>query len=171
MGTSRIPTRRPISKRASSAATSGPAASRPTLIGRAERKSRSPFGGQEVYVSPASPPSSIRSRSVKRCPERRSCSVSAPVGSIATSIQWLTSERPFTSAPSPGGRVPRAPVAPAARPALANPSPGTVGDRNAMRTSRSEEHTSELQSQSNLVCRLLLEKKKKKHNKNMHEKE
>src|SRR2546430_12904844 len=27
-------------------------------------------------------------------------------------------------------------------------------------TSRSEEHTSELQSQSNLVCRLLLEKKK-----------
>src|SRR2546430_3763839 len=31
------------------------------------------------------------------------------------------------------------------------------------RANRSEEHTSELQSQSNLVCRLLLEKKKKKH--------
>src|SRR2546430_3796987 len=30
------------------------------------------------------------------------------------------------------------------------------------RCTRSEEHTSELQSQSNLVCRLLLEKKKKK---------
>src|SRR5688572_32756250 len=30
---------------------------------------------------------------------------------------------------------------------------------------RSEEHTSELQSQSNLVCRLLLEKKKKKKEK------
>src|SRR2546427_8098926 len=30
---------------------------------------------------------------------------------------------------------------------------------------RSEEHTSELQSQSNLVCRLLLEKKKRKHKK------
>src|SRR5688572_32513004 len=29
-------------------------------------------------------------------------------------------------------------------------------------TQRSEEHTSELQSQSNLVCRLLLEKKKQK---------
>src|SRR2546430_3412626 len=28
---------------------------------------------------------------------------------------------------------------------------------------RSEEHTSELQSQSNLVCRLLLEKKNKEH--------
>src|SRR5256886_2977974 len=31
----------------------------------------------------------------------------------------------------------------------------------AKRSTRSEEHTSELQSQSNLVCRLLLEKKKK----------
>src|SRR2546427_4276832 len=31
---------------------------------------------------------------------------------------------------------------------------------------RSEEHTSELQSQSNLVCRLLLEKKKKKRKEN-----
>src|SRR2546430_13511423 len=34
------------------------------------------------------------------------------------------------------------------------------GDVPEVRT-RSEEHTSELQSQSNLVCRLLLEKKKK----------
>src|SRR2546430_9814759 len=34
--------------------------------------------------------------------------------------------------------------------------------RPQARTCRSEEHTSELQSQSNLVCRLLLEKKKKK---------
>src|SRR2546430_8799440 len=32
----------------------------------------------------------------------------------------------------------------------------------AVLTQRSEEHTSELQSQSNLACRLLLEKKKKK---------
>src|SRR2546430_9289851 len=32
---------------------------------------------------------------------------------------------------------------------------------------RSEEHTSELQSQSNLVCRLLLEKKKKRHNEHL----
>src|SRR2546427_4279953 len=35
--------------------------------------------------------------------------------------------------------------------------PARVGDA----IDRSEEHTSELQSQSNLVCRLLLEKKKK----------
>src|SRR2546427_2467866 len=33
--------------------------------------------------------------------------------------------------------------------------------RQAVAHDRSEEHTSELQSQSNLVCRLLLEKKKK----------
>src|SRR2546430_13138799 len=33
---------------------------------------------------------------------------------------------------------------------------------------RSEEHTSELQSQSNLVCRLLLEKKKKQSTTNLH---
>src|SRR2546430_8603397 len=35
----------------------------------------------------------------------------------------------------------------------------TAGQQNRV-TIRSEEHTSELQSQSNLVCRLLLEKKK-----------
>src|SRR2546430_13567693 len=36
---------------------------------------------------------------------------------------------------------------------------GDPGDAVVLRA-RSEEHTSELQSQSNLVCRLLLEKKK-----------
>src|SRR5271165_7649146 len=35
---------------------------------------------------------------------------------------------------------------------------------------RSEEHTSELQSRENLVCRLLLEKKKKKINKHLNKK-
>src|SRR5688572_31286495 len=34
---------------------------------------------------------------------------------------------------------------------------------SALSKTRSEEHTSELQSQSNLVCRLLLEKKKEEH--------
>src|SRR2546430_8047822 len=36
------------------------------------------------------------------------------------------------------------------------------GRHKVAQRGRSEEHTSELQSQSNLVCRLLLEKKKKK---------
>src|SRR5437660_12299631 len=35
---------------------------------------------------------------------------------------------------------------------------------SSLLTSRSEEHTSELQSRGHLVCRLLLEKKKKKYN-------
>src|SRR5256885_8421399 len=35
---------------------------------------------------------------------------------------------------------------------------------NHVRAARSEEHTSELQSPCNLVCRLLLEKKKENHN-------
>src|SRR2546430_10262317 len=35
-----------------------------------------------------------------------------------------------------------------------------VGSDDGRAAARSEEHTSELQSQSNLVCRLLLEKKK-----------
>src|SRR2546427_5797570 len=40
--------------------------------------------------------------------------------------------------------------------------------RRARACSRSEEHTSELQSQSNLVCRLLLEKKKKTQQNHSH---
>src|SRR5688572_32681326 len=50
-----------------------------------------------------------------------------------------------------GRRLDRRPCPPQGR-------PGTPPGR------RSEEHTSELQSQSNLVCRLLLEKKKNKKN-------
>src|SRR2546427_7392028 len=41
-------------------------------------------------------------------------------------------------------------------PDVPNAKPGTIN----LLAKRSEEHTSELQSQSNLVCRLLLEKKK-----------
>src|SRR5688572_31026420 len=41
----------------------------------------------------------------------------------------------------------------------------SVRKKRSQPEKRSEEHTSELQSQSNLVCRLLLEKKKKKKKK------
>src|SRR5688572_31710781 len=43
---------------------------------------------------------------------------------------------------------------------------GAIARLDQVDALRSEEHTSELQSQSNLVCRLLLEKKKKKKTKN-----
>src|SRR2546427_4768903 len=54
---------------------------------------------------------------------------------------------------SPGG---------AAATATATPAPAPVDLQVSYSNVRSEEHTSELQSQSNLVCRLLLEKKKTK---------
>src|SRR5437588_8719919 len=42
---------------------------------------------------------------------------------------------------------------------------GRAGARAGLDSMRSEEHTSELQSHSDLVCRLLLEKKKREVNK------
>src|SRR2546422_8369283 len=51
---------------------------------------------------------------------------------------------------------------------FANANTATVASAGLERGSRSEEHTSELQSRLHLVCRLLLEKKKKtkKHTSN-----
>src|SRR5437016_8002560 len=53
-----------------------------------------------------------------------------------------------------GGELPHDPVTDVTEPGLAQ---HVAGEHE-----RSEEHTSELQSLTNLVCRLLLEKKKKK---------
>src|SRR2546426_6337539 len=57
---------------------------------------------------------------------------------------------------------------PARSPATLVPEPlmADVTYLEALRQGRSEEHTSELQSPCNLVCRLLLEKKKKKEDSN-----
>src|SRR5688572_31995847 len=55
----------------------------------------------------------------------------------------------------------RGPSPSSSTPPLAEPPEGRT---DSMTKPRSEEHTSELQSQSNLVCRLLLEKKKNKKN-------
>src|SRR5260370_28932377 len=63
-------------------------------------------------------------------------------------FQWVRSYQPLEARQVHGPRVER--IVEAAPPAVA------VGRQ------RSEEHTSELQSHLNLVCRLLLEKKKKK---------
>src|SRR2546430_13524076 len=63
-------------------------------------------------------------------------------------------ERPSPTGPASGGDQ----TAPETNPAfdVATSEPGSP----LPFLTRSEEHTSELQSQSNLVCRLLLEKKK-----------
>src|SRR5256886_10672508 len=50
------------------------------------------------------------------------------------------------------------------KPVVPEPEPMPLPGPAAVPPPRSEEHTSELQSQSNLVCRLLLEKKKNKMN-------
>src|SRR5437867_9047646 len=46
---------------------------------------------------------------------------------------------------------------------VGHPAPRACRRRRRLRRCRSEEHTSELQSPYDLVCRLLLEKKKKKY--------
>src|SRR5687768_17665756 len=66
---------------------------------------------------------------------------------------------------TPTGRCPAV-----ARSRQRSPVPAARSRTNepGVSASRSEEHTSELQSRLHLVCRLLLEKKKKKKNKHKH---
>src|SRR5688572_32161965 len=84
----------------------------------------------------------------------------------STLFPYTTLFRSPAAAPGPGARRSRA--ARDERLRRGAPDQGKrrqreYASRGAQR--RSEEHTSELQSQSNLVCRLLLEKKKKKKKK------
>src|SRR3712207_8514344 len=74
----------------------------------------------------------------------------------------------FRSASGEGrrGKRPRTPgaFAPVAHPSVSpSPSPARPSVPRPGGFERSEEHTSELQSRQYLVCRLLLEKKKKKN--------
>src|SRR3989454_7331902 len=75
----------------------------------------------------------------------------ADSGLVAAARQRRTSSR------SPSG------VAPNSRPPALVLGQDALISNAAITGWRSEEHTSELQSPCNLVCRLLLEKKKKKH--------
>src|SRR5216683_5438703 len=74
---------------------------------------------------------------------------------------FLMIRRPPRSTLFPYTTLFRSPSSPARRMASAVPS-RRLSLTPARRSGRSEEHTSELQSRSDLVCRLLLEKKKKK---------
>src|SRR5690606_41183413 len=94
-------------------------------------------------------------RSLPSFPTRRSSDLSRP-----RTLLWNDSEREPAARPSrppPRRPLPRGAADPA-------PRPGDGVRRSPRRRAeagRSEEHTSELQSRENLVCRLLLEKKKK----------
>src|SRR5688572_32106992 len=73
-----------------------------------------------------------------------------------SSLFFLSIRRPPGSTLFPYTTLFRSPGRP---PSTAGPAVRRRPVRGRRRTARSEEHTSELQSQSNLVCRLLLEKK------------
>src|SRR5438477_3269587 len=68
----------------------------------------------------------------------------------------------FRSHPRDGRACPAQPMPGAHRDDRPHATPGSDPSRPSRR--RSEEHTSELQSHVNLVCRLLLEKKKTQQN-------
>src|SRR5438034_11656841 len=85
------------------------------------------------------------------------------VGCVSLPMTVLASPIVAQSADAPAGSTPPS-TAPPPGPPKARPSAVVLTFENAdiEMVTRSEEHTSELQSHSDLVCRLLLEKKKKK---------
>src|SRR5207249_5131817 len=77
------------------------------------------------------------------------------------------SRRPCARTSAPACR-PKRRTRPGVRGRYSSPAPSSRARGTAPRRQpRSEEHTSELQSRFDLVCRLLLEKKKKKRTKNI----
>src|SRR2546422_10889347 len=96
-------------------------------------------------------------------------------GSVAVAVRWSTSGGTITSsglytADSIVGsyQVTATAQVAATAPAAATATNTTISGSSSVKnrgplTQRSEEHTSELQSRLHLVCRLLLEKKKKKN--------
>src|SRR3989475_12779372 len=86
---------------------------------------------------------------------------------LRSSCRWTRRRAPrviwtTTSGSIKSTRTPRRQSAPASWPLRPKRRPcASVWPCSIEKKKRSEEHTSELQSQSNLVCRLLLEKKKK----------
>src|SRR3989475_5202005 len=128
-------------------------------------------GGAASHASGAERPGGVRRHSLQRgrklqCLQHGGRDPSSDCHTAAASSSrtiWFTSlpsARPLNLGITCPMTFPRsfAPPAMASRTARRISSASTAAGRNS---SRSEEHTSELQSQSNLVCRLLLEKKKK----------
>src|SRR4051812_49501609 len=108
--------------------------------------------------SPSSPPSSSSACEIGRSPSTRTRGAGT-TGSMNTSIippdrqGFCTVTTPRSASP-PNGTIRSSSGSP--------PSIVPFGGEAERGVVRSEEHTSELQSHVNLVCRLLLEKKKKR---------
>src|SRR5690606_42117561 len=91
-------------------------------------------------------------------PTRRSSDLSRPAGSTMWgAVIVMLRSRVLRKVHSKDHAV----TAPRLRRRVRQPRYTTIGDSTPH--TRSEEHTSELQSRENLVCRLLLEKKKEKN--------
>src|SRR5689334_24577190 len=94
---------------------------------------------------PSTGTSILRNRSIARVASisDRSCGVETMIAPSGRDF-WISES---CTSPVPGGR---------------STTSTSASPQSASTSLRSEEHTSELQSQFHLVCRLLLEKKKKK---------
>src|SRR2546425_4643152 len=122
-----------------------------------------------TWVFPTRPPPKIAALPPLRKGQMRSMTL-MPVSRISADVDWSTNDggsrwigsrrTPFTGPfPSIGS-----PTTLKSRPRVSGPTGTVIGP-----PVRSEEHTSELQSLAYLVCRLLLEKKKKKIEKECYE--
>src|SRR5690606_41590009 len=92
-------------------------------------------------------------RHLRSFPTRRSSDLNASPGKVCSPT---TSSAPPPGAPGRRGTWSR-------NNCRASPKWTSTQSCTPQTWTRSEEHTSELQSRENLVCRLLLEKKKKQH--------
>src|SRR5690242_20914758 len=112
-------------------------------------------GRGEAGAESARGPAGGRRRLVSRLPP--------PVSRAGFRYSHIPSLPP--SRPNPDSRYPPNPAAASKRfVELIQTTPALIlGAMSSARLMRSEEHTSELQSHVNLVCRLLLEKKKFNH--------
>src|SRR5690606_41393943 len=107
--------------------------------------------------------SAMSGRCVALPPPRRHLLSSTAAPTSETYPLPLHDALPISPTSGTAAATPRAscPFRPAAQPLPVTIAPRSSSPpRTSARRNRSEEHTSELQSRENLVCRLLLEKKK-----------
>src|SRR5690606_40423914 len=107
----------------------------------------------------------MRSRFSSGSPYTASDNSAGCVCSVLYHVRYAAASANRKSAPKSTTRTPRAKSSAASSmDAPWGTARNATSQRRAMASTstRSEEHTSELQSRENLVCRLLLEKKKKK---------